>query len=53
MENTRRDLLKGGLSLAGLAALGIPEWALPVLAQGEVLVPFTDYPENFATNPAI
>jgi DMSO/TMAO reductase YedYZ molybdopterin-dependent catalytic subunit len=52
MENTRRELLKGGLSLAGLAALGLPEWALPVLAQGETLVPFTDYPENFATNPA-
>lgn len=52
MDNTRRELLKGGLGVATLAALGIPEWALPVLAQGETLVPFTDYPENFATNPA-
>jgi DMSO/TMAO reductase YedYZ molybdopterin-dependent catalytic subunit len=26
--------------------LGIPEWALPALAQGETLVPFTDIPEN-------
>jgi len=24
----------------------LPEWALPVLAQGETLVPFTDIPEN-------
>ena len=27
--------------------MGIPEWALPALAQGETLVPFTDMPENF------
>lgn len=26
--------------------LGLPEWVLPVLAQGETLVPFTDIPEN-------
>ena len=52
MQNTRRELLKGGLTLASLAALGIPEWALPALAQGETLVPFTDYPENFSANPA-
>jgi DMSO/TMAO reductase YedYZ molybdopterin-dependent catalytic subunit len=44
---TRRDMLKGGLAVAGLGVLGMPEWALPVLAQGEVLVPFTDLPETF------
>ena len=44
MQNTRRDILKGGLAVAGLSAFGIPEWALPVLAQGETLVPFTDLP---------
>jgi DMSO/TMAO reductase YedYZ molybdopterin-dependent catalytic subunit len=49
IENSRRDLLKGSLALAGLASLGIPEWIMPVLAQGEVLVPFTDMPENFPT----
>jgi DMSO/TMAO reductase YedYZ molybdopterin-dependent catalytic subunit len=27
--------------------LGIPEWALPALAQGETLVPFTDAPPAF------
>ncbi len=43
-ESTRRDLLKGGLAIASLAALGIPEWAIPVLAQDETLVPFTDIP---------
>jgi DMSO/TMAO reductase YedYZ molybdopterin-dependent catalytic subunit len=45
-RTTRREILKGSLALAGLGALGIPEWALPALAQGETLVPFTDIPEN-------
>jgi DMSO/TMAO reductase YedYZ molybdopterin-dependent catalytic subunit len=45
--HTRRDLLKGGLAVAGLGALGMPEWVLPALAQGEVLVPFTDLPDTF------
>jgi DMSO/TMAO reductase YedYZ molybdopterin-dependent catalytic subunit len=49
---SRRTILKGGLVAAGLAAVGIPEWALPVLAAGETLVPFTDIPANFATNPS-
>jgi DMSO/TMAO reductase YedYZ molybdopterin-dependent catalytic subunit len=44
---TRRDMLKGGLAVAGLGVLGMPEWVLPALAQGEVLVPFTDLPETF------
>jgi DMSO/TMAO reductase YedYZ molybdopterin-dependent catalytic subunit len=46
MPNMRRDILKGSLAIAGLSALGIPEWALPALAQGETLVPFTDLPAN-------
>lgn len=42
---TRREILKGGLAVAGL-------WALPALAEGETIVPFTDIPANanFATN---
>ena len=43
-RHTRRELLKGGLALAGLGIVGIPEWAFPALAQGETLVPFTDLP---------
>src|SRR5262249_40151390 len=39
---SRREILKGSLAMAGLSALGIPEWALPALAQGETVVPFTD-----------
>ena len=46
MQSTRRDVLRGSLALAGLSALGIPEWVLPALAQGETIVPFTDVPEN-------
>jgi len=43
---SRRDVLRGSLALAGLSVLGMPEWALPALAQGETLVPFTDIPDN-------
>lgn len=50
-QHTRRDLLRGGLAVAGLGMLGVPEWALPVLAQGETLVPFTDLPPTFNANP--
>jgi DMSO/TMAO reductase YedYZ molybdopterin-dependent catalytic subunit len=46
-QDTRRQILKGGLAAVGLGALGIPEWALPALAQGEVQVPFSDAPANF------
>ena len=52
MTNTRRELLKGGLAVAGLSLFGVPEWALPALAQGETLVPFTDLPENANFTPA-
>ncbi len=45
IQSTRRDILKGGLTVAGLSLLGVPEWALPALAQGETLVPFTDLPD--------
>jgi DMSO/TMAO reductase YedYZ molybdopterin-dependent catalytic subunit len=50
--STRRDVLKGGLALAGLGVLGVPDWALPVLAQGESVVPFTDLPATINLNPA-
>jgi DMSO/TMAO reductase YedYZ molybdopterin-dependent catalytic subunit len=51
-QSRRREILKGGLALAGLGVLGIPDWALPVLAQSEVLVPFTDIPDTFKTTPS-
>src|SRR5947207_4225749 len=45
-QTSRRDVLRGTLALAGLRAFGIPDWALPALAQSETLVPFTDIPDN-------
>lgn len=45
-QTSRRDVLKGSLALAGVGVLGLPEWALPALAQGETLVPFTDLPDE-------
>lgn len=50
-QSTRREILRGGLALAGLGVFGIPEWALPALAQSETLVPFTDLPENINLTP--
>ena len=47
IQPSRRELLRGSLAVAGLAALGLPEWALPIMAQGETLVPFTDLPPAF------
>jgi DMSO/TMAO reductase YedYZ molybdopterin-dependent catalytic subunit len=48
---TRRNVLKGSLALAGVAAIGVPDWVLPALAQGETPVPFTDLPEVFNATP--
>ena len=45
-QNTRREILKGSLALAGLSVVGLPEWVLPALAQNETLVPFADMPEK-------
>ena len=45
-QTTRREVLKGGAALAGLGALGFPQWGLPALAQGETLVEFTDLPDE-------
>ncbi len=50
-QPSRRELLTGTLALAGLSVFGIPEWALPAIAQGETLVPFTDLPENINLTP--
>src|SRR5712692_7742185 len=50
-QHSRREMLRGGLAVAGLSVFGVPEWALPVLAQGETLVPFTDIPETVNTIP--
>src|SRR5690349_18735167 len=42
---SRRDAIRKGLSFGGL--LAVSDSVLPAPAQGEVDVPFTDYPANF------
>ena len=49
-RTTRREILKGSAALVGLGVLGLPDWALPALAQGETLVPFTDLPDTITLN---
>jgi DMSO/TMAO reductase YedYZ molybdopterin-dependent catalytic subunit len=51
-QQTRRQILKGGLALAGWTIAGLPELELPALAQGETAVPFTDIPANANFVPA-
>lgn len=51
-RHSRRDVIRGGLTVAGLSLLGVPEWVLPALAQDERVVPFTDWPETFNPTPA-
>jgi DMSO/TMAO reductase YedYZ molybdopterin-dependent catalytic subunit len=53
-EMNRRDVIKTGLAAAALGAMGSFEWVLPALAQGEVMVPFTDshVTPPFNANPA-
>src|SRR6266852_8385916 len=46
---TRRETLRRGLAATSLLAF-VPEWATPVLAEGETDVPFTDIPATFNPN---
>jgi hypothetical protein len=48
---TRRETVCRGLTAASLLALA-RDWALPALAQGDTLVPFTDLPANFNPTPS-
>lgn len=53
-EQPRRDVLKGGLAIGGIAATaGLPFWSKLALAQNEMLVPFTDVPATFAAPPVV
>jgi DMSO/TMAO reductase YedYZ molybdopterin-dependent catalytic subunit len=51
---SRREIIRGGAALAGMAALGIPEWLsaqAPAAAAGEEVIPWTDVPANFTPTP--
>jgi DMSO/TMAO reductase YedYZ molybdopterin-dependent catalytic subunit len=52
-ELSRREIIRGGAALAGMAALGIPQGMLAQApAQGEEVIPWTDIPANFNPSPA-
>jgi DMSO/TMAO reductase YedYZ molybdopterin-dependent catalytic subunit len=46
---SRRNVLKGGATLASAAAIGMMDWAMPALAQGEEVIAWTDMPANYTT----
>src|ERR1700733_4698053 len=46
---SRRETLTRGLAAASFLAF-VQDWPVPALAQGEIDVPFTDYPANFKVN---
>jgi DMSO/TMAO reductase YedYZ molybdopterin-dependent catalytic subunit len=49
---SRRDILKQlGAAGVGLSIANLPDFVLPAMAQGETLVPFSDFPANFNPNP--
>lgn len=52
MENalSRREMLQG-LLISGTALAGTSGWPLPALAEGEEVVPFTDFPKDFTSTP--
>jgi len=52
-EMNRRDVMKTGLAVAALGAASGFDWVLPALAQGETVVPFTDFPATFNPAPAV
>ena len=52
-QMNRREVMKTGLAMAALGATANFDWVLPVLAQGETLVPFSDSHQNFNANPAV
>ena len=52
-EMNRRDVMKTGLAMAALGTVANFDWVLPALAQGETVVPFTEFPPTFNPAPAV
>ncbi len=52
-QMNRREVMKTGIAAAALGAAGNLEWILPALAQGETVVPFTEFPPTFNPAPAV
>ena len=49
---SRREIIRGGAALAGLAALGIPKWLPAAQAQVGEVIPWSDIPANFNPSPS-
>ena len=52
-QMNRREVMKTGLAAAALGAASNFDWVLPALAQGETVVPFTEFPPTFNPAPAV
>jgi len=52
-QMNRREVMKTGLAAAALGAASNFEWILPALAQGETVMPFTEFPPTFNPAPAV
>jgi len=52
-DMNRRDVMKTGLAMAALGAAANFDWVLPALAQGETVMPFTEFPPTFNPAPAV
>jgi DMSO/TMAO reductase YedYZ molybdopterin-dependent catalytic subunit len=52
-QMNRREVMKSGLAVAALGAAANFDWVLPALAQGETVVPFTEFPATFNPAPAV
>src|SRR5262245_42983966 len=52
MNSSRREMLKRTLALAGPGVVPLSDWVMPVLAQGETVLPFVDFPDRVITDPA-
>ena len=51
-QHSRREILRGGLAVAGLSVIGIPEWVLPALAAERDARPVHRHPRQRAVGHA-
>ena len=52
-QMNRREVMKTSLAIAALGAASNFDWILPALAQGETVMPFTEFPPTFNPAPAV
>lgn len=52
-QMNRREVMKTSLAIAALGAASNFDWVLPALAQGDTVMPFTEFPPTFNPAPAV